>query len=219
VRALASIALLLAACTGVSILLPSETVLKHPKVHMLFFGNYDVLGETTDWTDLLTDPAFLGRLAEYGCTGADLAEVKTPATPPALTVDATIPAMLDALMLAGTIDQPRGEDVYMVWLPPGETTLSMQASNSNGYHSANIYGIQWYTFAVISNGGGEDPNAVASHELYESITDPYLTGVHVSVDGAKFPDNEVADVCEGDYDVLDGVTVQQVWSEKAGACE
>ena len=207
---------LIAACMGAVSLLPTEQILRHPNVHLILFGAWDALGESTEWTTLLGDPAFLGRLAEYGNAGATLVETIAPATPPGITDDSHIVGAIEALMASGSLAAPGDEDIYLVFLPPGVRSQVMVAGgNVNGYHSAAVFG-HWYTYAIVSDHGA-DANVVASHELYEAITDPYLTGVHVK--GATFPDNEVADVCEGDLDVIDSYSVQQVWSVAQAACQ
>lgn len=219
-RLFALLSLLTAACTGQTSDWPGETVLAHPRVHMIFLGSWDVNGETRIWTNLLNDPAFLGRLAEYGNTGAQMGDVVAMAPPPGYQVDSNIPAMINSLIDAGTLEPPIGEDVYMVWLPPGTVTLGMSGWQDNGYHAANVHGAYWYTWTAITD-HLEDADSVASHELYESITDPYGDGVHVAGRGLTFPNDEVGDACEGsadDLEPLDGALVQRVWSVRAGAC-
>lgn len=202
--------------------LPPEAYLVHPKVHFVFWGDWDAAGYTDRWTRLLQGPV-LDRLAEYGNKGATLegpfyqqtTNVPVDTIPGSVNEDATIPATLEDYFHKGTIPAPSGEDVYVVFLPPGTTTKLFQLEGAVGAHTASVYNGTWYTYAIIRD---VHADLTLSHELYESITDPYGTGWH---NGPQ--QEEIGDMCDPfdpaiGTDTFGDTTVQKLWSAKAGAC-
>ena len=167
----------------------------HPKVHFVFWGDWDAAGYTDRWTRLLQGPV-LDRLAEYGNKGATLegpfyqqtTNVPVDTIPGSVNEDATIPATLEDYFHKGTIPAPSGEDVYVVFLPPGTTTKLFQLEGAVGAHTASVYNGTWYTYAIIRD---VHADLTLSHELYESITDPYGTGWH---NGPQ--QEEIGDMCD-----------------------
>jgi hypothetical protein len=116
---------------------------------------------------------------------------------------------------SGAVPPPDGNQVYFVFLPPGQSVnpfvgSDMTGFHSNfwvyhdgsGYHSSNIFvgGQQPIpVYFAVSFGTGNE-SQVVSHELAESVTDP--TGM-----GYRDPSNpdggEVADI----YELLPGFTL------------
>jgi|ERR1700690_1288438 len=210
---------------------PPEHYLVHPKVHFIFWGaTWNAADYEVRWTRLLAaapgTPAVLDRLAEYGNTGATFvgpayqpADVPVDTTPGAQLLDATIDATLEDYFRTGQVPAPSGEDVYVVFLPTGTTTVLSATTGAIGYHTASFSANAWYAIAVVTDRGTND--ITLSHELYESITDPYGTGWH---NGPH--KEEVADMCEPGkptyvapgYEIWGDTWVSHVWSAAQGKC-
>ena len=137
--------------------------------------------------------------------------------------DAQIQAQLQALITAGTLPQPNANSLYFIYLPPGVVVSALGGSSCSlfcGYHScmgtATYYAVMPYPCSNGCTGGLTDFAAltsISSHELCEAITDPQPGTGWVNQQG-----QEIGDICAWQTGVLGGYTVQEEWSNSAGAC-
>lgn len=179
---------------------PAPHVIANPELRLLVWGDQDPKPLENDWRALFAG-GVLDRLAEYGVHGGSLGMTIT-------AMPGLQPAVFDDLWIAGQVFSefdgvPPERTVWMVVLPPGSSTIEMQAAKSEGYH-------YWLgvPLAVVASG----VERVISHELYEAATDP--DGL-----GYRWNGEEVGDLCEGQTEIIAGVSVQKVWSAAKGACE
>jgi len=148
----------------------------------------------------------------------------------------------------GVLPAPTSNTVYMVHFPPN---ISLSAFGLTScvdfcaYHNSFMSGTNVYVYGCIldqTTGGCsncsadatglEDTTDTASHELVESVTDPYIglyTGNNYGYPCAWADNNnncgELADICSA-YDVAgDSITVngrtwvvQEIWSDCQGQC-
>jgi len=153
--------------------------------------------------------------------------------------DAQIDIWIDARVADGTLPKPSANTVFGLYFP-AETTITTEGSNScsgfaglHGFASiANPIFTGKVPFLVIprcSFSSGDElmiATNVASHELFEAATDPFpSTRPAWQLDGADgkpleawqiLGGLELSDLCESHYyDVIDGFTVQDLWSNSA----
>ena len=177
----------------------SKHVIANPEVRFVVWGDQPNAATTleADWYSLFANGVF-DRLAEYGVHGGTLGP--TTQAQPDLAPSVYDDAWVTQQLLSEIIPVPN--TIWVVVLPPGSTTVGLQASHASGYH---FWGVVPY---AIVPGEGE---ILISHEIYEAATDP--DGL-----GYRWGEKEIGDYCEGQVDEIGGVWVQKVWSVKEGAC-
>jgi hypothetical protein len=165
------------------------------------------------------DPSFWARLNEYGITGGsyggqiDLTRFGGSATQ-------SEQAIRDALSfrfgnLSGGADS---NTIYVVMLPNGVTSDYDTSNSFVGHHQTYKYKGQniWYS-VVEYNTDTRQTLSVITHEVYEAATDPDVSTGYF--DHAKGGETEVGDLCSGQTMILDGYTIQLVWSQNNCACK
>lgn len=180
------------------------------------------------WSDPLADTisgdiqaalagGMLDRLAEYGVgPGEFVATHYADVSFPAPYDDLALLQELGKEMDSGLVETPLagGQDIYVLFLPPAGTSVILTAEHASGYHAATTHNATPYYYAMVQSGPRLQEDVVASHEIYEAATDP---------DAASWRNwpslEELADMCEGDLEIIGGVTVEQVWSQVKLACE
>jgi hypothetical protein len=111
-------------------------------------------------------------------------------------------------MNSGAVPPPDGNQLYFVFLPPGQSVGGMGEAGATGYHSnfwvyqdaagyhiSNIFpaGTQPIPIYYAVSFGTNEVSVTASHELAESVTDPTGTGYR---DPTNPYGGEVADIYE-----------------------
>jgi hypothetical protein len=218
---------------------PLGPLLKSPEMHMVFFGSYwltstDQQVHQNDWATLLNitgtnNTSVLQRLSEYGIVsgsfdtktynedlGIDLFPNGQLITTQVLFDESKFPINdLNDMITAGILPIPNANTLYTVMLPPHVSTTYLAGGNYVGDHDYGSYNGMPYAYSVIVYSSDIDyMNAIVSHELYEAATNPDgYTGFY-GVD----TDHEIADICLGQYVIVDDVLVQKVFSETACTC-
>jgi cysteine-rich repeat protein len=165
----------------------------------------------------------------------------TPSTT-AVPVDAgTIVSELAQQILQGNLPPPDADTLYVVYFPRGvPVTLGSLTSCTNfcGWHAAAVttagsllYSVQPDLRAPCrchfrgSRDAVDDVTTVASHEVIETITDPWVGVAATSwFDiGGPMGNGEIADVCLGDQGTVLGTdgfsyVVSNGWSDALDAC-
>jgi hypothetical protein len=199
----------------------------------------------------IVDSPYMDMLAEYGVNrgrfaGSDVTSNTWTAGANQVS-DAQIENMLSQEIRAGRLQAPSGNQLYVVYLPPGVTSLGDQ--ESFGHHGAftdPFSGRRAY-FAVIPDqsttpilqgpNGPETPfqqqTDVTSHELAEAATDPDdapndawfvpVTGPVIRVNGVPVNGDEIGDIANvtlpsnQQSGFLNNYLVQKEWVESRGA--
>ncbi len=194
-------------------------VMKHPTVHMVFWGSYwqsnpaEAAGYVARWDALMNSPGdVLERLAEYGVGSGVFDTAVAFAAPAAAGTMSSFDLIgeLDSEILTGTLPIPSADTIYMIMLPPNTTTDLLVSWNATGYHAASVYNDVVFTYAVIGYG---KQDVIVSHELYEAATDPTALGWVNWSNG-----QELADACANHYVVDQGTWVATVWSNDNNGC-
>jgi hypothetical protein len=196
-------------------------VLLHPEVSVTFWGSYWTTNPAPTPSaathlgviqDVVNSP-YLSLLNQYRnpalarmIPAVNFANGSQP--PTSLSV-ATVVTFLTGQMAAGAVPPPPANSaadmVYVVFVPPGSTTGS--------YHSYGSYNGNRFAFAVVSDGGYPSPGLPFTHELVESITDPY-----VSAFGGGNSTCEIAGLCVGKSQIQNGHSVSTYWSLVDNKC-
>jgi hypothetical protein len=177
--------------------------------------------------------------AEYGVqAGTRRAAVQFEKPSASPISDVQIASWIDARVADGTLPTPSANTVFILFYP-ADTNLTFGTSPScagfAGFHKFSSIANPVFTgnvpFVVIprcSFSPGDElmvATNVASHELFEAATDAQSPSNPAwFMDSASGPleawqiltGAEVADLCENQsYDVIDGFTVQDIWSNSA----
>jgi hypothetical protein len=145
----------------------------------------------------------------YGIGAGTLRSSASVAPLPGIPSNLQIENMIVQEINSGVVPTPDGNQVYFVFLPPGQTVLDVAGTDTTGYHS-NFYvyhdatGYHQATivpagtplipvYYAVSLGTTSSVSVTASHELAESVTDPNGTGFR---DPTNPFGGEVADIYE-----------------------
>jgi hypothetical protein len=164
------------------------------------------------------------------------------------TSDAALQTLLVQQVAMGVLPPPNSNTIYMVHFPP---FVQLTGPGGNGasciafcaYHNSFVSGTNVYVYAAIMDtfsggcsagcGGNSTGLAnqtdVASHELIEAVTDPYVgldTGANYAYPCGWGDNNcgELADICAdngpGDTVTVSGRSwvVQEIWSQCQNGC-
>jgi hypothetical protein len=194
--------LALGACHSVYVTRGPGWTMRKPVMHLVFQGDgwddAEVATYVTHWNTLMNDPGHvLDRLAEYGVVGG--------------VFDTTVyrsQLPIGDAIAAGQAPTPSEDTIYAVMMRvPGALSTSR--------HDAAMYqGTPYASLSLFVTPYRSANDVLLSHELYEAATDPTKQGYYDHGTG-----QEIGDVCEKQEVVIDGITVQKVWSQVAGNCE
>ena len=188
-----------------------------------------LVGQLNKFFEDILVSALVDQLKEYSVAGKSIGHGSRMGTltidkPPAATVDdSAIVTMLEAQIAAGSVPKAGADSLYFIYLPSGlSVTMGGQASCQAfcGYHDVTTknvyYAVEPYpdcqgcqsSFSVF-----ESLTITSSHELCEAITDPVpAQGWYDDTNG------EIGDICAWQTKTVGSYTVQQEWSNRAGAC-
>ena len=154
-----------------------------------------------------------------------------PLTFPYLT-DPLIQSQLQSWITGGQVPQPDAHTIYNVYTEPSVCVVMGSESNCSpsghrfcGYHSSFQFqeNGSWRTvvYAVVpyanmpgcnSQGTTNSETLIASHEIYEAITNPVSSGWYDSAG------SEIGDKCSWQPTQLFGLTYQKAWSNLLNGC-
>ncbi len=182
------------------------------------------------FTDILSS-ALIDQLSEYSVAGYSIghgtftgsAHITTP-SPGSSVDDSAIQKMLeDQIANNSALPQPGPNTLYFIFLATGTTVTQGGSASCQafcGYHDATtknvFYAVMPYPDCQGCTGSMDVFTALtvtSSHELCEAITDP-LPGQ------GWYDDNngEIGDIFAWKTRKVGSYTVQQEWSNRAGAC-
>ena len=164
-----------------------------------YLGSAAIGAGLGDATSLGKD-AFEGELARAIASG----EVPSPPSPASSQRGDTVP-------------------IFVVHLPPGTSGPPLDAPDGPVFYAAYHHFMQLangteaaYVIAIFDD--ADSLGIAQSHELYETIANPFGRGWRDRYKDAHGLHAEIADVCAGDVTSLDGHSVQRLWSPSACAC-
>jgi hypothetical protein len=206
----------------------SGWLLTNPNITYIFWGSYwQNTGESlyyhNIWTNLYSTDIVFDRLAEYGISNpilnANYYKVNTDFLNDSTSDvqssfdDGKIVTEINKDIQEGTIPTPETDTLYVIFLPPYNVTANMIKNHWAGYHGSSTYGSGRYAYAVISYQNTDAIDSVVSHETYEATTNPDNQGYW---DDASL--SEIADICDWVPIVIDGISIQKVWSQETCSC-
>jgi hypothetical protein len=195
-------------------------------VQLIFWGSPWNLASTNPSTSdiigavrtILTGP-WMSGLRQYGIRRCNLGGflVVSPADPPSTYDDDDIEDLIWGLIDGGTFpepDDPGGRNLYMVFMPPGTTYgpggIRGKHLDATDFDFPADVDHAWVGF-ILTNSLPQI-TATFCHELAEMCTDPELDAWTVT------GNEEIADVCNGLDQMLNGVMVEAYWSVEDNAC-
>jgi hypothetical protein len=199
-----------------------------PRIHDVFWGGYWTgnnqgrINIDATWQDLGNRTAFWARIGEYGVGNGSFFEsrIENPGIVQGNNIeidDSTITNELGNELTNGQLTNFNdGNDLYVIYLPPGVTSLYDDQNNYAGHHSDfwDPWGrhIWW---AVIDWGSTDTMTALSSHEIVEAASDPDGQGYWDDTSG-----QEIGDLCQSSsqWFFWDGHQVEMVWSQAACSC-
>jgi hypothetical protein len=140
-------------------------------------------------------------LAPYGIQTGSFAGSATLSFPQSVVFNADIQSALASNILAGKLPPPGPNQVYLVYLAPGQTFGDSWAQFDSGYHSAFMLNGQWVYYGVVL--AQNNSSVPASHEFADTITDPQPGTGWFGVN----TNQEEADPQNGNFFNLDGFNV------------
>ncbi|MEI9939898.1 MAG: hypothetical protein WDO69_21980 [Pseudomonadota bacterium] len=206
----------------------------------VYFGADPLFAELESFNTWLVGSTYWKTVgADYGVlAGTRLPAVQFASVPASPISVVQIRSWLDAQIAGGFLAKPTAHTVFVFYYPAG-TTITIDGSPScsafAGLHDSALVANAAFTgevpFVVIprcSFSAGDElmiATDVASHEIIEAATDPFgRTNPAWQMDNASGPLEawlmltgwEIADLClNQSYDVIEGVTVQDIWSNSA----
>jgi hypothetical protein len=206
----------------------------------VYFGDDPLRTELETFTTWMVSSNYWKTAgADYGVLpGKRLPAVQFDSPPASPISDLQIASWLDAQIAGGSLPKPSSQTVLVLFYPAG-TTITTKGSPScsvfAGLHASASIANAVFTgevpFVVIprcSFSAGDElmiATDVASHECMEAATDPFgESNPAWQMDNSgglleawqMLTGSEVADLClDQSYDVIEGFTVQDIWSNSA----
>jgi hypothetical protein len=191
----------------------------------------------------ITQSSYLSWLSEYntpsqsiglGSLGGSVVDTGAPSG--SNVTDDQIQQEIERLINAGQLPPNDGNNLYMVYFPPGVTITQGSDQSCDtfcAYHgTAQLNGTYLY-YGVIPDLGGacaqgcgdgnqfQNTTSVSSHEMAEAITDAAVglaTGNSSPLAWYDQTNGEIGDICNAMQTQVSGYTVQLLWSNQQGNC-
>ena len=216
-------------------------VLKNIEIVPVYFGDdplFDDLEKFTSW--IVTSDYWKNAGAEYGVeAGTRLAAVQRPSAPPSPISDTQIAGWIQTWVADQTLPTPKPNTVFALFFQAGTTITNRSGISCRSFaglhktvkiESAIFSGdVPFIILPRCTYSADDDPlmiaTNVASHEYIETATNPLN-----STNPAWAMNNDagpleacgmlsgpaIADLClSQSYDVVEGFTVQDLWSNAA----
>jgi hypothetical protein len=219
-------------------------VISNVKVWTVFW-NSSVANQSTinSFYQTITSSAYFDWLTEYNTSSQTIGHgslggsvVDTGAPTGSSVTDTQIQKEITRLIQAGTLPTNDGNNLYMVYFPPG-VTIAQGTSHSCqefcAYHGTFTLGGKDAFYGVIPDLGGacatgcgtgsqlQNTTSVSSHEMIESVTDPAVGLAQSLASPLAWYDQtngEIGDICNAQQAVVSGFTVQKEFSNAANDC-
>ena len=188
--------------------------------------------QSATWSKLASDARFYRALQAYAPKGKAIAGRYLASASIGAALGGVTSVGKDAFegelaraIAAGELPAHQGDTapISVVYLPPGTSGPPLDAPDGPVAYAAYHHFMQLadgtqvpYVIVVFDDASALD--IAASHELYETITNPFGQGWRDRYKDTHGLHAEIADVCAGDTTSLDGRSVQRLWSPRACAC-
>jgi hypothetical protein len=218
-----------AAAGAINIVDLGGPVIAHVHVQLIFWGagwaaaaSPSVNEVVHAVSSILTGP-YTSALIQYrGIAAGTLIghTVASTSDPPLVFSYLDIENLIGGLFNGGTVVAPSADPqiLYVVIMPPG---VQYNTAGVLGEHSYSISVPPRFRYAWVTNDGTLDlVTEIFSHELVEACSDPEGNGFQIAPANSNSW-NEIGDSgcgCEGDFTMVNGVSVQKYWSQQDGRC-
>jgi hypothetical protein len=194
----------------------------------------------------ITQSAYFDWLAEYNTPTQSIGRgsfggAVIDSTPPPGTAisDGQIQAEIGRLIDAGTLPPNDGNNLYMLYFPPGVTITGPVGTGTScvefcAYHGTFVKNNAYGYYGVMPDLGGncstgcghnaaqqDNLTQVSSHELIEAVTDGAVglaTSAGPPLAWYDATNGEIGDICVRQSGQVAGFTIQLEWSNHANAC-
>jgi hypothetical protein len=209
-------------------------LLTHCKAVLVFWGSAWTKPSTTPSASTFTTALegivggpWSSKLAQYrgiGPMSIEQTSMITVSDPPLNFTNANIQAMLTAQIDNGTLPAPDNavDRVYCVLMPAGFSSGDTTFVGQHQFFDRN--GTRAYYAWITNDGsltGGNSIPKIFSHEMAERASDPNLgnpdSGILLDV-SLKDTNEEIGDVCNNTFSIVNGVAIQSYWSQEDRAC-
>jgi hypothetical protein len=205
-------------------------VLTHAQIHLIFWGNAwndaSAAPSRAAVTDALTgiiNGPWGTQLAQYrGIGPMSISGIVTitSSDPPTTFTDLDIKNMIEANINNGTLPSPSNtmDRIYAVLMPTGHSSGDTSFVGQHQFydHAGQRVFWCWVTNDGTLTGGNSIPK-VFSHEIAETVSDGDLSsGILVDVGTDK--NEEIGDVCNNTFSVINGVCEEAYWSNADNRC-
>jgi hypothetical protein len=183
-------------------------------------------GRDASWSSLTNGAGFYRTLEEYAPPGGSIvghfgASVLIGEDGRSPSTQAGLEGELAARIASGDLPRASGghTPILVVLLAPGASGPPIADGGYLAYHHFMTLGDGTRVpYVVVLFPGGNGLDAVSeSHELYETISDPYQRG-WIDTFEENHSHAEIGDVCAGQLATVNGVGVQMLWSRYGCAC-
>lgn len=221
-------------------------VLANVNVYAVYWGaNVRNQAHINAFYPAVLDSAYMDWLSEYNTPTQSIGRgtfggAVVDTTPPSGTSvsDSQIQAEIKRLIDAGKLPANDGNNLYMMYFPPGMKISGPQGAGSScvqfcAYHGTftkngknGYYGVMPDLGGSCAGGCGggsleDNITEVSSHELIEAVTDGAVglaTTVGPPLAWYDNSNGEIGDICNGTAATVAGFTVQLEWSNKLKKC-
>jgi hypothetical protein len=190
-------------------------VLSAMQLVTITYAGYDAASDVIAFGDeLVASNWYRTAGAEYNVSPAThRQQVEIAAAPASLDRD-QIAAQITDLIMAGRVPAPDAvgnQLLYLLYVPPS-VALGADLAGVHGYHDmVALEGVRFPIAVVIDDGTGLVATTIqAAHQVIDAATNPYLPphdGYYADppkTDPWSLLRREVADLCEGEDDVIEG---------------
>jgi hypothetical protein len=221
-------------------------VIANAKVYAVYWGsNVQFQDHINQFYPAILNSPYMDWLKEYNTPTQQIgrgsfggAVIDTSAPSGTSVTDDQIQSEIEKLIDAGKLPPNDGNNLYMVYFPPGVAITGPQGAGSScvefcAYHGTFQKGGQNGYYGVMPDLGGacasgcgngsaqDNITEVSSHEMIEAITDGAVGLATTAGPPLAWYDNnngEIGDICVGNGAQVAGFTVQLEWSNKVGKC-
>lgn len=212
-------------CTAETVTNHGTPSLTRPKISLVYWGSWSSRLYDSYWGALANTPAFFSRLREYMPPGQTISgswnsSYSYPTGATGSLTEATLEAGIKSAL--GTY-APTSNDIIVVLLPSGTTSLEDTQAKAAGHHSSYLASGVTIPWAVVMYDSTTSKTEWRStHEVMEAITDPDATsgcsGTTCVGSVGHGWHKEIADPCNYQTGNIAGLTVQLFWSQSACRC-
>ena len=202
--------------------------------YMDWLSEYDTTTSSADFAQFCSGVSATGQTIGPGSLGATVTMVPPAASTTTLADNDLVKEL--ACMVGGNcagepaLPSQAADTLFVVYLPASvKETLGdapyiySSCTDFLGYHAAFNFKGKSYGYAVIASCPStamtlvDQVTSTSSHELVETITNPYASTPAWSWDDSG-PCDELSDICTDDYARFQGYEIQPAWSIKRQEC-